>query len=381
MSTRSGLDVLLAERTELVRGRRVGLISNPNGVTSQLESIVDALPRAGAQLVALFGPEHGIHGDAQAGDHVGTTTDAATGLLVHSLYGDTRRPTPAMLDGVEVLVFDMQDAGARFYTYLYTMALCMEAAKEVGLPMVVLDRPNPLGGVAVEGPVVQPDMESFVGRFGIPIRYGLSIGELARLFNSRGIGCDLTVVPLDGWQREWGYEQTGLPWVQPSPNLPTPDSCFAFAGTCLLEGTNVSEGRGTTRPFEVLGAPWVDAPKLARYLNDRGLPGVRFRACHFTPTFSKWQGEPCHGVQLHVHDRAAFRPVRTGLEVLVALRRLWPEHFTWLNDGMTANRLIGDRCSRDGIENGLDPDIIELSWSVDLRLYQAARKRVLEASG
>ena len=367
---RTGLDVLLADRSELVRGRRIGVVSNPNGVTSELESIVDALPRVGARLAALFGPEHGIRGDAQAGAHVDASVDPLTSLPVYSLFGATRRPTPEMLQGLDTLVFDMQDAGARFYTYLYTMANCMEAARDARLPVIVLDRPNPLNGLAVEGPVIEPDLNSFVGSYGLPTRYGMTIGELACYFNTvGGVGCDLTVVDTEGWQREWWYEQTSLPWVSPSPNLPTVDSCLAFAGTCPLEGTNVSEGRGTTRPFELLGAPWADAPSLARTLNECNLPGVRFRACHFVPTFSKWQGETCHGVQLHVLDRATFRPVRTGLEVLTALRWLWPQHFAWRNGGAPADRLLGDRRIRAGIDAGDAPEQIEAQWQPGLRRF------------
>ena len=374
-----GLDVLLDERPELVSGRRIGIVSNPNGVTRSLESIVEALPRIGAQVVALFGPEHGIRGDAQAGARVGTTVDPASGLPVYSLYGATHRPAPEMLEGLGALVYDMQDAGARFYTYLYTMAHCMEAARDAGLPIIVLDRPNPLNGVTVEGPVVEVELSSFVGSYGLPTRYGLTIGELARYFNTTGgIGCDLTVVPMSGWRREWWYDQTGLPWVLPSPNLPTLDSCLAFAGTCPLEGTNVSEGRGTTRPFELLGAPWIDAPALARALNDRALPGVGFRPCHFIPSFSKWQGEGCHGVQLHVLDRQRFRPVRTGLEVLVALRRLWPERFAWRNEGKAADRLLGDRRIRAGIDAGLSPEEIEAQWQPGLRRFEESRRRMLD---
>ncbi|MGI8912194.1 MAG: exo-beta-N-acetylmuramidase NamZ family protein [Chloroflexota bacterium] len=376
-----GLDVLLDERPELVHGKRIGIVSNPNGVTRSLEGIVEALPRIGAQVVALFGPEHGIRGEAQAGAHVGTTADRSSGLPVYSLYGAAHRPVPETLAGLDALVYDMQDAGARFYTYLYTMAHCMEAARDAGLPIIVLDRPNPLNGVTVEGPVIEPELDSFVGAYGLPTRYGLTIGELARYFNTvGGIGCDLTVVPVSGWQREWWYDETGLPWILPSPNLPTVDSCLAFAGTCPLEGTNVSEGRGTTRPFEVLGAPWVDAPALARALNERGLLGVGFRACHFVPTFSKWQGEACHGVQLHVLDRSIFRPVRAGLEVLVALRRLWPEQFAWRNDGKSADRLLGDRAIRAGIDAGLSPEEIEAPWQPAQRRFAEVRESVLTGS-
>lgn len=371
----------MAARADLVRGRRIGIVSNPNGVTSGLESIVDVLPAIGAQIVALFGPEHGIRGDAQAGDHVASAVDAATGLPVYSLFGTTTRPAPEMLRGIDALVVDLQDAGARFYTFLYTMANCMHAAREAGVSVIVLDRPNPLNGVTVEGPVVQPDQFSFVGSYSIPTRYGLTIGELARFFNtSGGIGCDLTVVPMEGWRREWWYDQTGLPWILPSPNLPTVESCLVFAGTCPLEGTNVSEGRGTTRPFEALGAPWVDAMALARHLNGQSLPGVHFRPCHFQPSFSKWRGEQCHGVQIHVLDRETCRPVRAGLEVLVALRRMWPEQFVWINEARHADRLFGDRRIRHAIDQGQSAAEIEAMWQPDLRGYEEARGTLLHGA-
>jgi uncharacterized protein YbbC (DUF1343 family) len=380
VSVRTGLAVLLDERQDLVRGHKVGIISNPNGVTADLESIVDALPRTGAKLVTLFGPEHGIHGDAQAGEHVHTTTDAATGLPIHSLFGATQKPTPEMLQGIDVLVYDMQDAGARFYTYLFTMAHCMEAAAAAHIPMIVLDRPNPLGGLDIEGPVVEPDVSSFVGAFGIPIRYGLTIGELARYFNRAGqIGCDLTVVGLQGWQRGWYYDQTGVPWVYPSPNLPTLDSCLAFAATCPIEGINVSEGRGTTRPFELFGAPYIDARALAAELNRLQLPGVRFRACHFRPSFSKWQGETCHGVQLHLLDRTTYRPVRTGLHILTTLRAMYPHDLTWIRDGVPADRLLGNRSIRRDIDAGLSADTIAAAWQPGLAAYAQVRTEVLAA--
>ncbi|MCL4543341.1 MAG: DUF1343 domain-containing protein [Chloroflexi bacterium] len=375
---RVGLEVLLTDRAEAVRGRRVGIVSNPNGVLPSFESIVSVLPRAGAKVVALFGPEHGLAGAAQAGEHVGAAHDPQLGIPIYSLYGETRKPTQAMLTGIDTLVFDMQDAGARFYTYIFTMARCMEAAREHGLAMVVLDRPNPLGGLAVEGPVVQPELDSFVGAYGLPVRYGLTIGELAHLFNTvGGIGCDLTVIPLDGWRRSWWYEATGLPWILPSPNLPTVDSCFAFAATCPIEGTNVSEGRGTTRPFELVGAPFIDADQLAQALRGFALPGVAFRPCRFTPTFSKWQGETCHGIQLYVTDRGTYAPARTGVALLLALRHLYLEQLHWRDEGRTVDRLTGDTRIRVSIDHEEPLEAIEAAWQPGLERFRQVRRELL----
>lgn len=376
---RVGLEVLAQERSILVRGRRVGVVSNPNGVTPTFVGIVDVLMAAGARITALFGPEHGLSGAMQAGMHVDPMRDPRLDVPIYSLYGTTRAPTSSMLMNIDALVFDMQDAGARFYTYLYTLANCMRAAKEQGIAMIVLDRPNPLGGIAVEGPPVQPDLDSFVGAYGLPIRYGMTIGELARYFNTTGgISCDLTVVPLDGWERSWYYEYTRLPWILPSPNLPTVDSCFAFAATCPIEGTNVSEGRGTTKPFELIGAPFIDAERLARTLNSYQLDGIIFRPCHFLPTFSKWQGELCHGVQLHVTNRDLYRPVRTGVALLLALRHLWPEEFRWLKAGSQADRLIGDIHVRQDIDAGASLDDIEARWQPRLTHFRDIRAHLLE---
>ena len=375
-----GIEVLLSGRLDLVRGRRVGLVTNPTGVDRELRSTVDLLHRhPEVELVALFGPEHGVRGDAQAGDAVATTRDAATGLPVYSLYGEHREPTPEMLRGIDVLLFDIQDAGARFYTYPYTLAKVMQAAARAGIPVVVLDRPNPVGGVEVEGPVLEPEYASFVGMYPIPVRHGMTIGELARLFNGAfGIGARLEVVPVRGWRRDMREPGHALPWVPPSPNMPTPDTALVYPGTALLEGTNVSEGRGTTRPFETVGAPYVDADALAARMNALGLPGVRFRPVWFMPTFSKHAGRRCGGVQLHVTDPAAFRPFRTGVALLATLRAMYPDDFAFLDgDPPFFDRLAGNGWLREAILAGESPGAIEARWQAQLREFLALRERYL----
>ena len=377
---RLGIDVLLEQRLDLLRGKRVGLVTNATGVDAQLRSSVD---RFAAQreftLVALFGPEHGVRGDVQAGDKVASSRDAVTGRPVHSLYGEHREPTAGMLAGIDVLVFDIQDVGTRFYTYPYTLAGVMRAAKHAGIPVVVADRPDPMGGVLVEGPVLEPALASFVGLFPIPLRHGMTLGELAALFNTEfGIGAELHVVTMHGWQRGDEPLRAALPWVPPSPNMPTPDTALVYPGTGLLEGTNVSEGRGTTRPFETLGAPWVDARALAKRLDAMNLAGVRFRPTWFTPSFSKHAGQTCAGVQLHVTDRAAFRPVRTGIAVLKALHDQHPEDFAFLpGDPPFFDHLAGVPWLREAIMRGDSVEAIEARWAPALEQFRAVRQRYL----
>ena len=329
-----GLDRLVAGTTTeaaRLRNRRLGLIAHPASVTSALTHAADAILRAGYDLRALFGPQHGARGEKQdnmiESEHY---TDPVTGLPVHSLYGEVRRPTPEMLDGLDVLLFDLQDVGVRVYTFVWTMALAMEACAEAGVRFVVLDRPNPVGGLRREGPVLREGYESFVGLHPVPLRHGLTCGEMARwLQRDRGVDCDLAVVRADGWERHMFWADTGLPWVMPSPNLPTPESCQVYPGMVLLEGTNLSEGRGTTRPFELFGAPWLDPAALAARLADARLHGVTFRPCHFEPTFQKHAGTLCGGAQLHVTDPGTFEPVRTAVEILVAAHALAPQDFAW----------------------------------------------------
>lgn len=301
-------------------------------MSKALESSVDILA-ARYGLKALFAPEHGIRGDAQAGENVAFTTDWHTGLPVHSLYGDRRYLSGDMVRGLDMLIFDMQDVGVRYFTYLYTLAHVMEGAAQFKFPLVVLDRVNPLNGSTINGTVLDERFASFVGEYAIPVRYGLTIGEFARYVNSeKGIHCDLTVIPCGGWQREMYFDDTDLPWVMPSPNMPTTDTALCYPGTCLFEGTNVSEGRGTTKPFELIGAPWIDPVKLVHSLSEIGLGGVLFRPAYFKPAFSKHAGELCCGVQLHVTDRAAYDPFLTGLCLVNTIRREYKE-FEFIETG------------------------------------------------
>lgn len=307
------------------------MIVHPASATRDLRFGADAVREAGFDVRALFGPQHGARGEKQ--DNMIESepyADPASGLPVHSLYGDVRKPDPGMLAGLDALLFDLQDVGARVYTFVWTMALAMEACAEAGIRFVVLDRPNPIGGSKREGPVLRPGFESFVGLHPLPLRHGLTCGEMAQwLNNERGIGCELSVYPCEGWRRDMDWAATGLPWIMPSPNLPTPASCEVYPGMVLLEGTNLSEGRGATRPFELFGAPWLDPPALTERLARADIPGVAFRACYFEPTFQKHAGVLCGGAQLHVSDRRAFQPVRTAVEVLVAARALAPADFAW----------------------------------------------------
>jgi uncharacterized protein YbbC (DUF1343 family) len=345
----------------------VGLVCNPTSVDARLRHAADLFAAApGVELAALFGPEHGVRGDAQYMVAVGAERDARTGVPVHSLYGDraeSLKPTPAQLEGLDLLVFDIQDVGARYYTYQATMMLCMEAAAAAGLPFLVLDRPNPIGGVAVEGPALRPGFESFCGLHDLAVRHGMTVGELARLFaEERRIDVALEVLECAGWRRGAGYRETGLPWVFPSPNMPTPETALVYPGLCLLEGTNLSEGRGTTRPFELLGAPWLDGQRLAEALAADRLPGVRFRPASFVPTWDKHAGVRCHGVELHVTDPARFRPFRTGLACVVRARGQDPERFRWRTEpyefvqGVLAfDLLCGSARERLAIEAGAEP--------------------------
>ena len=346
-----GLEVLLEKHLDLIRGKRVGLITNPTGVDSKLDSAIELLrAQPGVQLVALYGPEHGVRGNAQAGQYVAYYFDEHLQLPVFSLYGQTQKPPPDMLTNideymrkfdtqpagqqvgaglmksVDVMVFDLQDVGARVYTYLATMACAMQACADAGIPFIVLDRPNPINGVTMEGPVLEyPALSSFIGLYPIPLRHGMTVGELARLFNARFLTkkARLTVVPMENWTRDEWFDETSLPWVVPSPNLPAPDSTIVYPGQVLLEGTGLSEGRGTTRPFELFGAPWIDGYVLARKLNQMHLPGVKFRESWFTPAFSKFSGQLCGGCQLHVTDRKTYRPVATVLAELSVINQLY----------------------------------------------------------
>ena len=371
----------------LVRGRRVGLVTNPSGVDRRLRPTADLLhARSGLELVLLFGPEHGIRGDAEDGVPVETAVDVRTGVPAVSLYGGRRQPSPEELDQLDVLLFDIQDVGVRFYTYLYTMSLAMEACAAAGLPFVVLDRPNPLGGLAVEGNVLDaPAFASFVGRYPIPVRYGLTIGELARLFNEEfGIGVDLHVVEMRGWRRSMGWRDTSLHWVPPSPNMPSPQTVAVYPGMCFFEGTNVSEGRGTASPFEQIGAPWIDGFVLARRAEALGLPGAAVRPVFFRPSFGKHVGLSCGGIHLHPSPDEAFSPVRTGFHLLAEARRGWPGEFEWRTnpEGIhNFDKLAGTDTVREALDAGADVDDLIDQWARDRHPFEECRRRHLRYCG
>ncbi|MCY4539206.1 MAG: DUF1343 domain-containing protein [Chloroflexi bacterium] len=331
MTIRLGLEVFLEETVGEVAGKRLGLVACPSSVDRELRSSVERLYRHPAiDLVALFGPEHGLRGEAQAGVPVATYKDALTGLPVHSLYGDARRPSPDMLRGIDAIIIDLQDGGLRFYTFLATALYVMEAAAAAGCKVILLDRPAPITGSRIEGPMLDADFASFVGPYPMPIRYGMTIGEMAQMANSEhGINCDLTVIAMQGWERNMWFDDTGLPFVPSSPNLPTLDTMTLYPGACLIEGSNLSEGRGSTKPFEYIGAPWIDALQLADQLNDLDLKGARFRPVYFVPTFSKYRGELCAGVHIHVTDRERFLPVAMILNLLQTVIASYPEDFAW----------------------------------------------------
>ncbi len=386
----SGLDALVEERFRSLRGLRIGLVCNPTAVDRRLRHAADLLAAApGLRLTALFGPEHGVRGDAQYMAAVGDARDRRTGLPVYSLYGDTRAsltPTPAQLAGLDALVFDIQDVGARYYTYQATMMLCMEAAARTRLRFVVLDRPNPVGGGGVEGPRLSQGFESFCGLHDLAPRHGMTVGELAELFRAeRGLtDLELGVVECRGWRRSMHQRETGLPWVFPSPNMPTPETALVYPGMCLLEGTNLSEGRGTTRPFELFGAPWLDSDRLVDALGAEKLPGVRFRPASFVPTFDKHRGERCQGAELFVFDREAFRPFLTGVACVARARELAPKDFRWRTEayefveGIPAfDLLCGSAREREGIERGAQARDLSRAWVPEERTFLRRRRRHL----
>jgi uncharacterized protein YbbC (DUF1343 family) len=365
---RTGLDLLVHERLDLLRGKRLGLVTHPAAVLPDLTSALDALLGAGLYLTALFGPEHGFDGSAADGAAVGDARHPRTGLPVSSLYGETKEPTPEMLADVDILVFDMQDIGARFYTFISTLFYVLRGAGRAGKPVVVLDRPNPINGARVEGPLVEPGLESFVGIVPIPIRHGLTTGELAFYINAEHhLGADLSVIPLRGWQREMWFDQTGLPWVATSPGMPQLATATVYPGLCFIEGTNLSEGRGTSLPFETLGAPWMDGYPMAQSLNALNLPGARFRPLYFIPSASKHAGQKCGGIQVHVVDREAFRPAVTGLHVVAACRAQAPHKFEFLGSSWEGrpphfDLLTGVAAVREGLAAGQAVSEITAAW-------------------
>lgn len=377
---KTGIEVLASRDFDIIAGKRVGLITNHTGIDSKGKSTIDILAESDrVKLVAIFAPEHGVRGEAEAGEKVSSDRDAKTGLPIHSLYGKTLKPTCEMLEGIDVLVYDIQDVGVRFYTYISTMAYAMEAAAENGLEFVVLDRPNPIGGMAVEGPILEKEFSSFVGLYPIPARYGMTIGELARLFNDEfEIGVQLKVVEMEGWHRDMWFDDTGLPWVKPSPNIPTLAGATVYPGTCFIEGfVNVSEGRGTDHPFEWIGAPWIDGKALAKRLEALKLPGVAFSACEFTPKSSKNAGKRCSGIEVSVKDRLVFEPVATGLYIVEAILDMYPAQAAWAYKGSHFDRLIGTDKVRHLLESGEKASNIIKSWAPEIEGFRSMREKYL----
>ncbi|HUK36299.1 MAG TPA: DUF1343 domain-containing protein [Vicinamibacterales bacterium] len=380
-----GCERLLASSS--LDGKRVGVVCNPASVDGELRHVADLIARhPRAELAALFGPQHGFRSDVQ--DNMIETRhgeDGARRVPVYSLYSETREPTAEMLQGVDVLVIDLQDVGSRIYTFIYTMANCLVACRKHRVKAIVCDRPNPIGGTAVEGPMLVHGYESFVGQYPIPMRHGMTIGELAQLFNSEfGIGADLSVVTMNGWRREMYFDSTGLPWVMPSPNMPTLDTAIVYPGTVLFEGTNVSEGRGTTRPFEITGAPWPVAERFAERMNALGLAGVFFRPVVFEPTFQKHAGATCAGAQMHVLDRGAFRPVEAGVALIKAFRDAGPTQFAWReppyeyeHTKMPIDILAGSSDLRNQIEAEVGAREIARTWTEPVDRFLKTRERHL----
>ncbi len=367
----TGIDILEAEKFAPLRGKRIGLITNHTGLDALGRSTIEVLFHAqGVQLVALFSPEHGISGTAD--EKFASSKDPATGLPTYSLYGESLRPTDEMLAGIDTLVFDIQDAGVRFYTYTATMAYCMEEAAKHNIAFYVLDRPNLLGGDVIEGPMLDSDKTSIVGYFPLPIRYGLTIGELAQFFNSENhINCDLHVITMKNWHRNYFFESTGIRWVPPSPNLRTVKGSIVYPGIEILQSAGVSVGRGTETPFEELGAPWMDGIAVAGELNERHLPGLRFVDQPFIPVSGLYAGQRCGGVGIRITDRAAVRSVRAGLEIAAILQKLYPAKF----NAAKLITLVGNAETLRQIQAGVAPEQIVGSWSSDLANFDAARRK------
>jgi uncharacterized protein YbbC (DUF1343 family) len=382
---RLGSEVLLASRR--LHGRRVGVVANPASIDHGFGHTVERVAAAdGVTLGAIFGPQHGFHSNLQ--DNMIETPHASDGrrqVPVYSLYSETREPTAKMLEGLDALVIDLQDIGARIYTFIYTMANCLHAAGRHGVPVIVCDRPNPIGGVEVEGPMLEPGFESFVGQYPIPMRHGMTVGELAQLFNEQfRLGATLEVVRMEGWRREQYWDETGAPWVMPSPNIPTLDSAIVYPGTVLFEGTMLSEGRGTTRPFELVGAPWVDADAFAERMNRLALSGVHFRPATFEPTFQKHAKTPCGGCQIHVTDRKAFAPVAVGAALLREFHGSAPKQFAWRqppyeyeHDKLPIDILAGSSQLREQVEAQVPLSEIVASWKDGEDGFRELREKYL----
>ena len=387
-AVKTGADIILSSRFDLIKGKRVGLVCNHSAVLTNGTHLADALAkRNDVQLVALFGPEHGIRGDAPDGRTVHDSIDAATGVKVYSLYGHINKPTPEMLKDVDVLLFDIQDVGARFYTFISTMFLCMESAAENNVHFIVLDRPDPINGMTIEGPIRRDSLKSFVGWAPIPIRYGMTIGELAIMANTSGWLKDretahLTVVKMEHWSRKDWYDQTRLKWIKPSPNMPSLTTATLYPGFCLLEGTNISEGRGTMHPFEMIGAPWIDGKKFASFLNQQKLRGVKFHPVDFTPkeiphmaSNPKYEGRNCNGIEITITNRRRFESIKAMLTVVWAAMKMYPDSFQFRERGF--DRLFGTPVPREMLSTGKTPNEIIDTWKDDIKHFKRERRKAL----
>jgi len=366
----------LEDRPDLIEGKTVGLITNSTGINESLQDNISLLiGNLKANLKAIFSPEHGLWGAMQDAISIPSVQYDQVKIPIYSLYGKTNKPAPEMLEGIDVLLFDIQDVGVRFYTYISTMAMAMKACAENGIEFIVLDRPNPINGNVLEGNVLDPQFSSFVGYLPILLRHGMMVAELAQLFNEHfHIGANLSVVAMEGWKRDMWFNDTGLQWVMPSPNMPTLDTATVYPGTCLFEGTNLSEGRGTTKPFEIIGAPWIDAHKLADSLNSLSLHGVKFRPVYFIPIFSKHKDQICGGVQVHVLDRNKFTPVKTALNMIEIIKRVYPDEFKWLPH---FDLLMGTDKTRIDLSDGRLVDDIILSWKDEISEFAKIRSKYL----
>lgn len=374
-----GLEVLL--KKELLKNRKIGLITNHTGNNFNLESNFDLMLRAGYKMTALFSPEHGIYGDHPDGQYVEGSTHTGTGIPIHSLYGATQKPKKDMLKNVDILVFDIQDIGARYYTYMSTMILSMEAASENGIEFAILDRPNPIGGIKVEGNVTRPGWISSVSYAPVSIRHGMTAGEIGLFMAAQKGLPQPKVIAMEGWSRDMYFNETGFPWVPTSPSAPTLEMAILYPGTCLLEGTNLSEGRGTSTPFQTLGAPWVDGFKLSEELNQMGIPGIRTRPVYFRPSFSKWTGDICQGVQIHIFEPRDINPVELGVRLLFAVRDLYPDDFRIIPPGPSGKHFLDLLCGgtqlAEALENHDSPDGLLNSWREEAEHFSAKRRDFL----
>lgn len=387
----TGLDVLLASDLKILRRHstgaqeRIGILSHQASVDSRLRHITSLLHTKRVRITALFAPEHGLWGTAQDQIPIQTSAEPVMNVPLRSLYGDRRAPSTEDLSDIDILICDLQDVGSRYYTFIWTMALAMQACAKHGKKFIVLDRPNPIGGLRMEGPVLDMNFASFVGLYPLPVRHGMTSGEIALWLNERfDLGADLTVIRMKGWKRRMYFEETGLPWVLPSPNMPTPNTAVVYPGGCLVEGTNLSEGRGTTRPFEIIGAPFINPDQLAGLLNRAALPGVIFRACRFQPTFHKFQGESCGGLQIHVQDRNAFKPFLTTLTLIQRAYELYPTLFAWRpppyeyeTEKLPFDILCGTDAIRQQIESGKPVKDLQTAWENGISRFARERKPFL----